>query len=87
MRDAETQMAARSLRLRQPQQSDDALDTSYYATRGALAAAVSEAAKYIVQHGLKDQTAPMMVRVIGLIAGRFAAPIAEKVAALSVLVV
>lgn len=83
--DAQTQVAALEVfAFGSRSKTDDALDTGYYATRSALAGAMSDAARHIVVSGLKDPAAPSLVRFIGLIAGRFSEEIAEKVAASSV---
>jgi hypothetical protein len=85
IRDADAQTAALEVfAFGSRSKSDDALDAGYYATRSALAGAVTEASRYIARHGLKEETAPAIVRLIALVAGRFSGPVAEKVAASSV---
>ena len=57
------------------------MDSAYYATRTALAQATREAATYIAEKGLAKSGAPVLVRFISLIASRFGAEAAEKIAA------
>jgi len=52
--------------------SDDAAESGYFAARSALAAAVTEATKHIAQKGVAKGGAPALVRLIALIAARFA---------------
>ncbi len=65
-------------------QADDGAETGYYATRAALARAVSEAAKYIAKKGLATEGAPAIVRLITKVATRFSVPVSEKFAAQAV---
>jgi hypothetical protein len=65
-------------------QSDDDAETGYYAVRAALAKAVSDAAKHIAEKGLTDKSAPVIARLITLLASRFGAVVSEKVAAQAV---
>jgi hypothetical protein len=53
----------------------------YFAVRGAMATAVSEAAQFIAERGLAVEGAPVIVRLISRIAGRFGVITGEKVAA------
>ncbi|HSR52264.1 MAG TPA: EcsC family protein [Acidobacteriota bacterium] len=64
--------------------ADDAAETGYYAVRAAMATALSEAAAYIARQGLTRQGAPALVRFISVIASRFSATVAEKIAAMAV---
>jgi EcsC protein family len=64
--------------------SDDANESAYFAMRGALAKAVSEAAKYVAEKGLAEEGAPALVRLITQLAARFGANVSEKVAAQAV---
>ena len=59
---------------------DDASETGYYATRGALAGAVSEATKHIAEKGLSQKSAPPLVRFIAQISSRFGISVSEKAA-------
>jgi len=60
---------------------DDAAESGYFATRAALAVAVSEATKHFAQKGLAKGGGPALVRLIGLIGARFGIVVSEKVAA------
>lgn len=62
-------------------ETDDASETAYYTVRVALAKAVTEAAKYITQRGVVEETAPAIVRLIAQIASRFGIVVSEKAAA------
>ncbi len=61
-----------------------ALDSSYFAIRSMLAQTVSESARFILQRGLADETAPVLVRLIAQIAARFGVVVSEKLAAQAV---
>jgi len=61
-----------------------ALDSSYFAIRGMLAQTVSESARFILQRGLADETAPILVRLVAQIAARFGVVVSEKLAAQAV---
>ncbi len=60
---------------------DNAADSGYFAVRAALAKAVSEAAEFIAERGVAKEGAPVIVRLISLIASRFGVNVSEKVAA------
>jgi hypothetical protein len=62
-------------------ESDDSTETGYYAVRTVLARAVTEAAKYISERGVAEEGAPVIVRLIALIASRFGIVVSEKAAA------
>lgn len=66
---------------------DDFSDSAYYVTRGALAQAVSEANKFIMQKGLVKEGAPAIVSFISKVASRFGIIISEGAAAKSVPVI
>ncbi|MGO4871890.1 MAG: EcsC family protein [Roseiarcus sp.] len=61
-----------------------AIESGYFAVRGALAKSVSESARFIVQRGLTNETAPILVRFVSQIAARFGVVVSEKLAAQSV---
>ena len=65
-------------------ESDDGVETGYYATRAVLAAALADAAIYIAEKGLAKEGAPAIVRLIAKIAVRFSIPVSEKFAAQSI---
>jgi EcsC protein family len=64
--------------------SDDAAETGYFAIRGALARAVSEAIQYITDRGIAQESAPAIMRLIMQIATRFGVSVSEKIAAQAV---
>ncbi len=59
----------------------DHIDSSYFAARTLLARSVSEAARYIVQKGVADEAAPVLVRLVAIIASRFGVVVTQKLAA------
>jgi len=61
--------------------SDNASESGYFATRAALAKAVSEAAKHLAEKGIAKAGAPALVRLIALIASRFGIVVSQKAAA------
>ncbi|MFV0282105.1 MAG: EcsC family protein [Rhodoblastus sp.] len=62
----------------------DVLDGGYFAVRGLLAKSISEAAAYVAQKGVVDEAAPVLVRLMGQIAGRFGVVVSQKLAAQAV---
>lgn len=62
-------------------QSDDESEVGYYAIRAALSKAISDASTYIAQKGIAEKGAPVLVRLIALIASRFGIVVSEKLAA------
>lgn len=66
---------------------DDAAESGYWMVRGALAKSVSEAASYIAEKGLTEESGPPLVRFIATIASRFSVVITEEVAAKAVPVI
>ncbi len=60
---------------------DNAAESGYFATRAALAKAVSEAATYLAKKGLTKAGAPALVRLVALIASRFGVVVSQKAAA------
>ena len=66
---------------------DDAVESSYWAVRAALAKAISEAASYIAEKGVLEKTAPAVVRLVASIASRFGVVVSEEVAAKAVPIV
>ena len=67
--------------------SDDGTESGYFATRAALAKAISEAATHLTKKGLSQHGAPAIVRLISQIASRFSIVVSEKAAAQAVPVV
>ncbi|HRO58315.1 MAG TPA: EcsC family protein [Burkholderiaceae bacterium] len=66
---------------------DDAAETGYFAARAAMAKAVSEAVAHLARHGLAQQGAPALVRLVAQVASRFSVVVSEKAAAQAVPVV
>ena len=62
-------------------QRDDAAETGYFATRAAMAKAVSDALKHIAEKGIVKKGAPAIVSLIGAVASRFSISVSEKAAA------
>ena len=62
----------------------DLMDGGYFAMRGLLAKSVSEAAAYVAQKSVVDEAAPVLVRLLGQIAGRFGVVVSQKLAAQAV---
>ncbi len=60
---------------------DDGVDTGYFAVRAALAGAMTEAARYLAEHGLASSSAPVLVRFLSKIASRYSIQVSEKAAA------
>lgn len=58
--------------------SDDAADTTYYGVRVALGKAMSDALAYVAQQGVGSAAAPVLVRLISAIAGRFGVVVTQK---------
>lgn len=62
-------------------EDDDAADTGYYGIRLALSLSVSGALHHITAHGLQAEGAPVLARMLGLIASRFGVAVSNKAAA------
>jgi EcsC protein family len=60
------------------------MESSYFAMRGVLAKSVSEAARYVVERGLAEESAPVIVRLVTQIATRFGVVVSQKLAAQAV---
>lgn len=63
---------------------DDAAESGYFAARAAMAAAVSEATRFIAEKGVTKAGAPALVRLISVLASRFGIVVSEKAAAQAV---
>jgi hypothetical protein len=63
---------------------DDSVEEGYWVVRTALARSVSEAASYIAEKGLAQESAPPIVRFVSTIASRFSSVVTEEVAAKAV---
>jgi hypothetical protein len=72
---------------RGPAQDDapaGAAESGYFAVRGALAKAMSEAARYAAGRGLVDESAPALMRFAGQVGARFGGVVSQKLAAQAV---
>ena len=54
------------------------LEGGYFAVRGLLAKTVNEAARYLVQRGMAEGGAPVLMRLVSLIATRFGMVVTQK---------
>ena len=70
-----------------PSRADNKAESGYWAVRVALAKTLTEAASYIAQKGIIEESAPAIVRLIASIASRFGMVVSEQVAAKSVPIV
>jgi hypothetical protein len=70
-----------------PGAGDDAAETGYFAVRAALARAVSDAAQFLATQVAAGEGAPVLLRLIGLVAARFHIQVSQKVAAQAVPVI
>ena len=61
--------------------TSDLVEGGYFALRGFLAKSVSEAARHIAVRGVGGETAPILLRLISQIAGRFGLLVSQKIAA------
>lgn len=59
-------------------------DAGYLAVRAAVTRATREAARYVAERGLVEESAPLLVRVVALIAKRFGVSVSQKFAAQAV---
>jgi hypothetical protein len=66
---------------------DDAAESTYWAVRAALAKAVSEAAAYLAEKSVLEETAPAILRFVTAVASRFGVVVSEQTAAKAVPVV
>ncbi len=63
---------------------EDAANSGYFAVRGLLAKSVAEAARFIVDRGVLEEGAPVLVRLVAQIASRFGVVVSQKLAAQAV---
>lgn len=56
-------------------------ESGYFAVRGLLAKAVSEASRFALERGVADQAAPALLRFVSLIGARFGVVVSQKLAA------
>ncbi|HEX4764707.1 MAG TPA: EcsC family protein [Lichenihabitans sp.] len=60
---------------------------SYFATRALLARSVTEAARYFINRGVIEESAPALLRLVSQIASRFGVVVTQKIVAQSVPVI
>ncbi|WP_196885157.1 EcsC family protein [Aureivirga sp. CE67] len=60
--------------------NDDNVQSGYFTVRASLARSVTEASKYIIEKGLTEKGAPIVLKFITKIAERFSIQITEKLA-------
>jgi hypothetical protein len=65
----------------------DGTDVGYLAVRVAMGKQISDAAKYVAQHGLADRAAPPLVQLLNVIGKRFGLVVSEKLAAQAIPVI
>ena len=68
-------------------EADDHLNSSYFAIRTLLARSMSDASRYVIEKGLVDETAPVMVKLASKIAARFGVTLSQKMAAQAIPVI
>lgn len=56
-------------------------EASYYAARALMAQAMGEAASFLLERGVVEESAPVLLRLVAEIASRFGIVVSEKVAA------
>lgn len=66
---------------------DDAAEGTYWAVRAAMAKAVSEAAAYLAEKTVVEESAPAILRFVTAVASRFGVVVSEQTAAKAVPVV
>jgi hypothetical protein len=64
--------------------ADDASENAYFAVRGLLAKSTAEAARYIAERGIVEEGAPILIRFLTQVAGRFGVVVTQKFAAQAV---
>ncbi|GAB6067827.1 EcsC family protein [Methylothermus subterraneus] len=64
--------------------NDDAAETGYYGVRLALATLTAEALQFVQAHGIHRQGAPVLVRLLAVLAERFGIALTERAAALAI---
>lgn len=61
--------------------SDDGAESGYFVVRAALSRAVGDAAAHIARTGIATESAPALVRLVGMISARFKVQVSQKAAA------
>jgi len=62
-------------------QADDHLDSSYFTARALLARSMTQASRYIIDKGVADEAAPVLVKLLSKIGARFGVVVSQKFAA------
>jgi hypothetical protein len=65
-------------------ETDDYMESGYFAIRGLLAKSVTEASSYLLERSVADEAAPVLVRFLAEIGSRFGIVISQKLAAQTV---
>lgn len=68
-------------------QADDHLDSSYFAIRTLLARSMADASRYMIEKGVVDEAAPVLVKLVSKIAARFGVALSQKFAAQAIPVI
>lgn len=68
-------------------QHDNAVDSAYYAVRYTLAQAIADAAEYMAERGILQDSAPVILRFVMQVASRFGIVVSEKIAAQAIPVI
>jgi hypothetical protein len=63
---------------------DDASEGGYYAVRAVLAKSIADASEFLVTKTLADESAPVLIKFISMVAERFGIQVTEKAAAQAV---
>ena len=66
---------------------EDSSESGYFAIRGALAGAITEASRYLAEKTLAEKGSPALVRFIAAIAARFQVQVSQKTAAMAIPVI
>ena len=61
--------------------TDDQLESGYFAARTLFAHSVSEAARFLAQRGIADEAAPAFIRLIAELASRYGIVVSQKAVA------
>lgn len=62
-------------------EDEKVMEGGYLALRGLFAKTVSDAAAYVGRRGVASESAPALVRLIGIVSGRFGVVVSQKTAA------
>jgi hypothetical protein len=65
-------------------QNEQFFESGYFAVRSVLAKSVTEAARFVIERGLTEESAPVILRLVSQIAPRFGVIVSQKIAAQAV---